>query len=77
MKDKPSLLALANPVEMRASLQRIAQMSDVDKDKYTERFMQAYADPLREAGFEKGSLGYEIAQTILGALNLAIFDRCY
>lgn len=74
---KPSLLALVSEKEMRLALQKVTEMSVSDKDKYCRPIMKAYANPLTEIGFSEGSFGYEIAQTILAATNMAIFGRSY
>jgi len=59
------------------SLKRIQAMSIADRERYAARFMAKYADPLREAGFEKGSLEYEVVEIVLSAIQHGIFDRCY
>ena len=74
---KPSLLALVTEKEMRSALQKVSEMSIADKDKYSKQIMQAYEQPLLEIGFNRESYGWEIAQTILSAINMSIFGRTY
>jgi len=74
---KPSLLALVSEKEMRTALQKVQEMSVADRDKYSRDIMKAYAQPLLEIGFPQESYGWEIAQTILSAVNYAVFGRTY
>lgn len=75
--DKPSLLALVNQSEMRQSLNRIAGMTDHQREVYASRFMDKYREPLTEAGIFTETKDARIAEIVLCALNHAIFDRSY